>query len=357
LRVFAYKMNCMIDEGLIVRAGNQQTEILLNFNWNKVEDLKDSYSQVVLFVDENVLRLFPELEKLGDACIKICEGENSKSWENTSAIIDSLLALELDRDSFFLAVGGGVVTDLVGFIASVYMRGVAFGFVPSTILGAVDASIGGKNGVNHPLAKNMVGTINQPAFVGYDFQLFETLSDEEFLNGLAEVLKYAFSLDIELFYFLYANQLNDLRNNREKLQWMISRCVFIKSQIVESDPFEKDVRKYLNFGHTIGHGIEKITGMKHGLAIVMGMYYETLLSMEFGWVEEDQFELMLSVIKHFGYSLDLSCSTTEIIEKIRMDKKRKGKAIDHIVVSYVGDCRLERIDLEEFEFRLKKLLK
>lgn len=347
----------MVAESLIIKAGGQPTEVVLNFNWDKVQDLKNSYSQVVLFVDKNVLRLFPELEKLGDACISIKEGENSKSLENAFELIDRLLELELDRDAFLLGVGGGVVTDLAGFIASIYKRGLAFGFVPTTLLGAVDASIGGKNGVNHPLAKNMIGTISQPTFIGYDYQLFETLSDEEFLNGLAEVLKYGFSLDIDLCYFLHSIRLDELRENHEQLQWLIRRCLLIKSRIVESDPFEKNLRKYLNFGHTIGHGIEKVSGMKHGFAVVIGMYYETLLSKELGWIQEDQLELMLSVIHRFGYSLELNCSAAEIIVKIRMDKKRKGNAIDHIVVSEIGECRIERIELEEFEFLLEKLVK
>jgi 3-dehydroquinate synthase len=347
----------MIDEKLIVRAGGQETEVMLSFDWDKVRELKDQFSQVVMFIDENVLRLYPDLEGVTETRIVISEGEGSKSLEKTFEIIDRLLEMEIDRNAFFLGVGGGVVTDLVGFIASVYKRGIAFGFVPTTILGAVDASIGGKNGVNHRLAKNMIGTTNQPSFIGYDFRLFQTLSDEEFKNGLAEVLKYGFSLDIDLCYFLYSVRLEDLRKNEEKLQWMVRRCLLIKSRIVEQDPFEKNVRKYLNFGHTIGHGIEKITGMKHGLAVVIGMYYETLLSKELGWIEEDQLELMRSVIQHFDYSLEPGCVADDIMEKIRMDKKRKGTGIDHIVVSDIGECRLEKIELEVFESLLKKLIK
>ena len=226
--------------------------------------------KLVIITDENVYQhygaFFPDA-----LLITIKPGESSKTLNIASEIYGQLIANEIDRKSFILGVGGGIVCDLAGYIASTYLRGISFGFVSTTLLSQVDASIGGKNGVNYEGYKNMVGVIRQPEFVICDPDMLSTLSKEEYYMGFAEVIKYGAILNTNLFDLLEKDYKKALDGEEETLEEIISICVEEKCRIVEADEKESGERKKLNFGHTFAHAFEKNTGIPHGEAVSIGM--------------------------------------------------------------------------------------
>ncbi len=207
-------------------------------------------------------------------------GESSKSRHWKATLEDSLLSKKAGRDTVLLALGGGVTGDLVGFVAATLHRGVPLIQLPSSLLAQVDSSIGGKVGINSPAGKNLIGAFYQPAAVFADVELLKTLPQEEFLNGMAEVIKYGAILDDELSNILESEHQKILSKENQVLEHIISRCAQLKIQVVEKDEKESQFRSILNFGHTVGHAIEKLSNfqIKHGFAIASGMRVAARLS-------------------------------------------------------------------------------
>ena len=194
-----------------------------------------------------------------------------RSLDTLSYIYNGLLHHNADRNSFIVAVGGGIVCDVAGFAASTYMRGILFGFVSTTLLSQVDASVGGKNGVNFSGYKNMIGTFNQPRFVLCDTSMIQTLPDREFISGFAEIVKSAVIRDAKLFAYLEQNAEKAVARDPEVIQQLVVESVKIKADVVERDEREQGERRILNFGHTFGHAVEVLTGVSHGEAVSIGM--------------------------------------------------------------------------------------
>ncbi len=200
-------------------------------------------------------------------------------------------------------MGGGVVTDITGYAASVYMRGVPFGFVPTSVLGMVDASIGGKNGIDVGNYKNMVGTIRQPGFLFYDISLLQTLPAEEWVNGFAEVIKHAAIKDAALFRELEKNSIQYYQKNKKALAGLIRKNVMIKSAVVLKDEFERGDRKLLNFGHTLGHAVENIYKLPHGHAVSIGIKAACLISEEL--MDFKETARITGLLEKYGFPTDL----------------------------------------------------
>jgi len=216
-----------------------------------------SKEKTFLITDENVFAAQqPKFE--GWQTIVIKAGEQYKQQAAVDSIIQQLIEKEADRTSFIVGVGGGVVTDVTGYAASVYMRGVKFGFIPTTILAMVDASIGGKNGVDVGAYKNLVGLIKQPEFLLFDYSLLQTLPKAEWINGFAEIIKHACIKDAALFSLLEKNSIESFQSDAALLAALIEKNVQIKTTVVVADEFEKGERKLINFGHTRGQAIENI---------------------------------------------------------------------------------------------------
>lgn len=242
-------------------------------------------SQVLIVTDDNVGPLYgtgvsESLQQAGFIVrtITIPAGEESKSWAMAECILTELLTQQFHRDCTIMALGGGVVGDLAGFAASVYQRGVHFVQVPTSLLAQVDSSVGGKVAVNHALGKNMIGAFYQPQAVWIDLECLQTLKERHWHNGLAEVIKYGVIADQAFFDFLVANSKAILQREDQPLMEMIARCCQIKAEIVARDEQEKGERAKLNFGHTIGHGLERAThytGYLHGEAVALGMLLAT----------------------------------------------------------------------------------
>ena len=261
---------------LIYNTGKGPSEIYIDFPLHRVNEIIRP-EETVIITDTNVHKIYGEhFPKC--PVIVLPPGEKEKSFSTIEFIMERLLQLEVDRSHFLLGIGGGVVCDIAGFVASIYMRGIQFGFVSTSLLSQIDASTGGKNGVNVGGFKNIAGNFTQPRFVLCDPELLKTLPDEEYLSGLGELVKYGLIKDKELFELLENNI--DLLKKRDVsfLTSVIETSVKIKIEVVEKDERENGERRLLNFGHTVGHAIELHTGMKHGIAVAHGMQIASNLS-------------------------------------------------------------------------------
>ncbi|MCX5814736.1 MAG: 3-dehydroquinate synthase [Proteobacteria bacterium] len=304
--------------------------------------------RTMIITDETVRRLHGHLFPQCDV-IEIGAGEESKTLDTVESIYDRFLHRELDRFSFIIGIGGGIVCDVAGFAASTYLRGLRFGFVPTTLLAQVDASIGGKNGVNYKGYKNLIGTFNQPEFVLCDFELLKTLPEGELRNGFSEVIKHAIIGDASLFSYLEDEWKNALMLDADVIEKIVSDSLAVKAGIVSIDETEKSKRRKLNFGHTIGHALEKITGNKHGEAISAGMVAAARLSEARGMLSQDDVERIEAVLSNFGLPLRIETDKDMIIDAIRKDKKRSGEEINFVLLHDIGNAEIVPIKIKELE--------
>ena len=281
--------------------------------------------------------------------ITIETGEKIKTIDTVRFIYEQLLTLEADRSSFILGIGGGIVCDIAGFVASTYMRGVRFGFVSSTLLAQVDASVGGKNGVNLGGYKNIVGVFNQPEFVICDLNLLRTLPKKEILSGFAEIIKHGAIADKDLFVYLEENSDKALSLDQAVVEKLVYDSVIIKSSIVNLDEKEKGERRKLNFGHTFGHAIEKITQVRHGEAVSVGMVLASELGVKRGGLSREDSARLARLLDKFGLPIRLACDGQKVLEAIRMDKKREGDLIYFVLLSEIGQAYVEEIAIQELE--------
>lgn len=280
-------------------------------------------------------------------------GEEHKIQSTVDDLIRRLLEMQADRSWTLVGVGGGVVTDITGFAASIYMRGIRFGFVPSTLLAMVDASIGGKNGIDVGPYKNMVGIIRQPSFLLYDFSLLETLPEVEWSNGFAEIIKHACIRDASAFRLLEQNDLTSIRQNPEILKDLIRRNALLKSRIVKKDEFEQGDRKLLNFGHTLGHALETSYELSHGQAVALGMAAACRIS-ESRTGFKDTLRV-LQVISRFGLPVEGAFDPDRILSVFRMDKKRVSNSMNYVLLERIGKGVIQQLPLDGLESRIRAL--
>lgn len=283
----------------------------------------------------------------GTKFIQIPAGESFKVQYIVDQIIDQLISFGADRQTTIIGVGGGVVTDITGYVASVYMRGVPFGFVPTSILGMVDASIGGKNGIDIGNYKNMIGTIRQPGFLFYDISLLQSLPGEEWVNGFAEVIKHAAIRDASLFRDLEKNTLGSYRKNKKALTDLIRKNVMIKSAIVQKDEFEGNERRLLNFGHTLGHAVENVYHLPHGHAISIGIKAACLISEEILSFKETA--RITSLLQQYGLPIDIPVDFGKVIEIMRMDKKKTRDTMHYVLLEKLGKAVIKPIPMSNLE--------
>src|SRR5450432_1498283 len=283
----------------------------------------------------------------GVKLIQIRAGELYKTQTTVDQVIDQLIALGADRKTTIVGVGGGVVTDVVGYVASIYMRGVPFGFVPTSILGMVDASIGGKNGIDVGHYKNMVGVIRQPDFLFYDVSLLHSLPENEWVNGFAEVIKHAAIKDAKLFKELENNSILTYKKNKKALTELIRKNVMIKSAVVLQDEFEKGERKLLNFGHTLGHAVENVYQLPHGHAISVGIKAACLLSEDMTNFKETA--RVTSLLQRYGLPIDVPVDFGKVIEIMRMDKKKLQDIMHYVLLEKRGKGVINPILMNQLE--------
>ena len=285
-------------------------------------------------------------------------GESTKSVSNLAAIWDDLIAAKADRHTVVVAVGGGVVGDLAGFAAASFVRGLPFVQVPTTLLADVDSSVGGKTGINHPAAKNMLGAFHQPVGVMIDTAALDTLPAREFAAGMAEVIKYGVILDVDFFAFL--EQRADSVNRREAgiLRQVVARCCRLKADVVEKDEFERSgLRAILNYGHTFGHAFEALSGygqLLHGEAVAIGMTHASRLAERLGLIDSAVTHRQEALLSLFGLPTRLPTgwlhSDDAVIERMKLDKKTLGGQLRFVLPKRIGHVEVVS-DVSETDVR------
>ncbi|MDI6802610.1 MAG: 3-dehydroquinate synthase [Bacteroidota bacterium] len=267
-------------------------------------------------------------------------GEKSKTRKTKEYLENQLIKSGANRNSVIIALGGGVVGDIAGFVAATLFRGVPFIQIPTTLLAQVDSSVGGKVGLNHPLGKNLIGAFYQPDTVYIDVSTLQTISDEEYRNGLAEVVKYGASLDVKLFELLVRNYKKILSRDTKLLKNIIERCCELKAEVVNKDEKEKSYRRILNFGHTIGHALEKLSNYKipHGAAVSIGMVAEAEMAFRLKILNRKSVVKLKMLLTHFGLPTDLpkNYSVPDYVEATQTDKKAVEDIILYTLIEKIG---------------------
>jgi 3-dehydroquinate synthase len=327
--------------------GTGSSRILLGATFEQLGELCDR-EKTTIIVDKNVLNLHRKTLS-PYRLIEIEPGEQHKTLETVDAIYEHFLEWELDRSSTIVGVGGGMVCDMSGFAASTYLRGIPFGFVPTTLLALVDASVGGKNGVNYHGYKNLVGTFNQPGFVLCDITFLQTLPYDELKNGLAEAIKTALIGDKTLFNYIEDNRQRIFSLNDDAIQRVVHDSLNVKISIVARDETEKGERRKLNFGHTIGHAIEKTTVCAHGEAVSIGMVMSAKLSERKGTLTRKDIARIETLLSYFKLPVKLKGDQEAIMDAIRKDKKREGEDIHFVFLDGIGKARIEKIKIHELQ--------
>lgn len=300
----------------------------------------------VIITDEHVFTAHRSKFK-GWRFIVLQPGEQHKTQATVDSIIRELISFGADRKTTLIGVGGGVVTDITGYVAGIYMRGLPFGFVPTSLLAMVDASIGGKNGVDVGVYKNMVGLIRQPRFLLFDTSLLKSLPEAEWQNGFAEIIKHAAIKDAALFRILQQASVPKFRKDKKLLGELIKRNVLIKTKVVINDEFEQGERKLLNFGHTLGHAIENMYELSHGHAISIGMAYAALLSEEIKGFR--QTEELADVLSKYGLPTYTEFDTHKAFGILRKDKKKDKDNINYILLEKIGKGVIHSLPFGELE--------
>ncbi|MCS7281673.1 MAG: 3-dehydroquinate synthase [Desulfobacterota bacterium] len=277
--------------------------------------------------------------------IRIEAKERNKNLKTVQNIYKKLLELEADRYTYLVGVGGGVTLDITGFVGSTFMRGMPFGFLPTSLLAQVDAAFGGKNGVNFCGIKNLVGTITQPSFVIIDPGFLKTLPSCEWENGFAEVIKYGIIASKDLFETLESLPVSRLKDS-DLITKIIYESLLIKASIVAKDRTDFGERRKLNFGHTFGHAIEMACQLSHGRAISVGMMAEIEFSRELGLLSKSDISRIENLLGKFGLPTDYEPFFSKALKKIKADKKKEGDSISIVLIEGIGRSRIEKVKIE-----------
>ena len=348
------KINLQQGYHVFVRSHLQEDSAFLEF-------CKSKATQLVLITDANISDYFGRSfynslkEKIPSSLfLEFPAGDFYKSRETKQSLEDQMFEAQCSRDTCLVALGGGVVSDLVGFLGATYCRGIPFIFIPTTLLAMVDASVGGKTAVNTPYGKNLVGAFSQPEAVFLDINLLKTLPEQEFDHGLAEILKYMLIGHEREFYTL-CNQFEKLKSSsnrlkQEKSHWLkrdedyllhiILETIKIKKSLVEQDEYDQGMRQLANFGHTFGHALEILSDytIPHGQAVAIGILLESHLSNSLGFLSDKEFQTILSSMQIFSFSLRSSLlkDKEKLWQTLSLDKKNKQKEVRFVLLNKIG---------------------
>lgn len=338
----------LTDSGLLAKAGPLIREAL-----------GDGSKKLCIVTDDRVDSLYStplirSLEGAGYETVTFVfpRGEMSKNMDTVSQLLEFLAEHQLTRSDALVALGGGVTGDLTGYGAASYLRGVPFVQVPTTLLAAVDSSVGGKTGVNLKAGKNLAGAFWQPSLVLFDTDTMKTLSYDLILDGAAEAIKAGAIADRTLFSYISACQ--EL-TEPEVITHLSRRAIEIKREVVEADERDTGVRQLLNFGHTIGHAIEACSrfSISHGHAVAMGMILISRAALKLGWSREDCLTPILESLKKFRFPLECPYSAQQLVQAALKDKKRMGDTITLVIPVSLGNCRLKKLPVSQLEDVIK----
>ncbi len=310
-------------------------------------------TQVIVLTDDKVNSIYGKYFT-DYSVIEIGQTEKIKTLSTIEYIIDKLLELNADRNAFLLAVGGGIVCDIAGFVASIYLRGIKFGFISTTLLSQVDASVGGKNGVNFRGFKNMIGVFNQPEFVICDHTMLKTLSADNLASGFGEIVKHTLIGDVEMFTELEKNIKKALNLDDDFIKKLILNSIKIKSHIVNIDEKEKGERRKLNLGHTYGHAVEKVLKISHGKAVSIGIAAAAKLSLNRNYITQYEYQKVVNLLIALKLPVSATEKQSEILNAIIYDKKKDGDSINFVFLKGIGNVVVEKINIEELKTELAK---
>jgi len=307
----------------------------------------DEFSTYAIVTDSEVRALYGEslLKKLSALGSKVHlfsfpSGEANKTRETKELLENQFFEKSLGRDTCVIALGGGVVTDLAGYLAATYCRGLPLVLIPTTLLGMVDASLGGKNGVNTPYGKNMVGTIYQPKKIWIDVSFLKSLPLKELKNGIVEMIKHGLIMDAHYFEFLETHSEALLNRDVAILEEAIIKSCHIKNEIIEEDISENGKRRLLNFGHTIGHAIEQVThyAVSHGEAVAIGLLAESYIAQELGYLKSASLDRILAILEKYSIPLTLADAISEeaLLQAMSRDKKSKNGKARFVLINEIG---------------------
>lgn len=289
------------------------------------------------------------VENIDYEIVLVRDGEEAKSLTVAERIYGELIEKGYERKDVIIALGGGVVGDLAGFVAATYQRGVPFVQIPTTLLAQVDSSVGGKVAVNHPLGKNMIGAFYQPSFVYIDVATLKTLSDKDFADGMAEVIKYAFIKGEPLLEMVRDSREEVLSKQVDALADMVARCCSVKAEIVSKDEKDQGIRAFLNYGHTLGHAIESTTryDFSHGQAVAVGMVFAAHLANRLGMLDESSVQLHKDIISGYGLPTSISAvgaDASELVAVMARDKKRERGTHNFVLLDGMGNPVVKAVD-------------
>lgn len=300
----------------------------------------------VLITDEHVYNAHTKRFKGWDTIV-LKPGEEFKVQATADSIVEQLIKMEASRNTTLVGVGGGVITDLTGYVASVYMRGLRFGFIPTSILGLVDASIGGKNGIDVGEYKNMVGVIRQPAFILHDMVFLNSLPQVQWENGFAEIIKHACIKDAAMFAQLESTSLGTYRGRQKSICELVQRNAVLKTKVVLTDEFEKGERRLLNFGHTLGHAIETQYELLHGQAIAIGMTFACHISEQLAGFR--QTERVVHLLEKYNLPTYADFDKEKVFNILKMDKKRERTIMNYVLLEKIGKAVVKSVSLTQLE--------
>lgn len=302
----------------------------------------------IIITDENVARLYAALWP-DYRVLTFPAGEDFKTANTLESLAEGLLRHGANRQTMLVGIGGGVVTDLVGYLAASFMRGLKCAFLPTTVLAQVDAAIGGKNGVNVGLHKNMLGTVRQPEFIAINAHFLQTLPETEWVNGFAEIIKYGIIADAEILDILDASSLDYFQRNQNEFTQLITRCVSIKNRVVALDELDTDERRYLNFGHTVGHALETLYKLPHGHAIGLGMRVAVRLSEVHEALHFEVAERLLKTLKKYDLPTNINFEEDRLMQLLLMDKKRSESGINFVLIKDIGKALCKVLSADEIK--------
>lgn len=330
---------------IVIRTPGSVSEILIGAEWKSYIQHLDA-KDIVIITDKNVFDIygssFPDLPVL-----IVKPGEESKCMRSAEKLASGILRAGTGRDGFILAVGGGVVSDLAGFVASVFMRGVRCGYVSTTLLSQVDASTGGKTGVNLGKIKNVIGTFRQPEFVICDTTMLKTLPEDEYLSGIGELIKTGLIGDASIIEILEEKSYEVLSRDMDLLTLLIARAVRFKASVVTEDETEKGARRILNFGHTFGHAIELEKSVRHGIAVAEGIMLATQFSEKRGYMDEEVSKRILRLLAMYRLPAASVIPVNTMKKLITHDKKRTGPDIHFVFLESVGKALVKKLPVKE----------
>lgn len=328
-----------------IRFSSASVAYYLSGSFGQLKTITDQKTTVLL-TDENVFTAHEKKFKNWNTIV-LRAGEEYKIQATVDSVVEQLLEMGADRGWTLVGVGGGVITDLAGYVAAVYLRGIGVGYIPTSLLAMVDASIGGKNGIDVGVYKNMVGTIRQPSFILWDLSLLQSLPQNEWINGFAEIIKHASIKSRPMFLELEKNDLGFYQKNKKALADLLQKNIMLKTKFVQADEWEQGDRKLLNFGHTLGHALENQYELSHGQAISIGMTTASMISQELiGFKDAAR---VIQLLEKYQLPTYAGFKKDKVFDVLQKDKKKLRDQIQFVLLEKVGKAVLQPIAINHLK--------